>query len=257
MKISSIATAIIATTLLTIGFGVSAQSNDIIYSELKPSDKPIIIDLVSHRLPKDEGSKCPNTNLCQYVLSAWEMGLSQETEGRKYLQALENKPPHIKNQTLESDFNKRYNQLSASKNNNICIDDKDINLYNSKTGYFIGKIERFAGGLEITTNTSEPFAGAGLVLKDGQKLLQEIPNQSINEETFIKLKAVMNGGGFMRFCGKPTAKFQSSRYLKRKLQPDEIGPEPLHYEFTVERPIEFFKNGESKPTLTIPLAWYK
>ena len=114
--------------------------------------------------------------------------------------------------------------------------------------------------MEITTNTSEPFANsgvAGLVLKDGQKLLQEIPNQSINEETFTKLKAVMNGGGFMRFCGKPTAKFQSSRYIKRKLQPDEIGPEPLHYEFTVERPIEFFRNGENKPTLAIPLAWYK
>lgn len=260
MKTLSITSAIIAATFLTFGFNASAQNNDIIYSNLKPSDKPIIADLVSHRLPKEEGTKCPDTNLCQYVLSAWANGLSQEVEGRKYLQALESKPPHIKNQTLESDFNKRYNQLSASKNNNICIDDKNINLYNSKTGYFIGKIEGFAGGLEITTNTSEPFANsgvAGLVLKDGQKLLQEIPNQSINEETFTKLKSVMNGGGFMRFCGKPTAKFQSSRYIKRKLQPDEIGPEPLHYEFTVERPIEFFRNGENKPTLAIPLAWYK
>ena len=162
MKTLSVTSTIIAATFLTLGFNASAQNNDIIYSNLKPSDKPIIADLVSHRLPKEEGSKCPDTNLCQYGLSAWANGLSQEVEGRKYLQALESKPPHIKNQTLESDFNKRYNQLSASKNNNICIDDKDINLYNSKTGYFIGRIESFAGGLEITTNTSEPFANSGV-----------------------------------------------------------------------------------------------
>ena len=95
MKTLSVTSAIIAATFLTFGFNASAQNNDIIYSNLKPSDKPIIADLVSHRLPKEEGTKCPDTNFCQYVLSAWANGLSQEVEGRKYLQALESKPPHM------------------------------------------------------------------------------------------------------------------------------------------------------------------
>jgi hypothetical protein len=258
MKISSIATAIIATTLLTIGFGASAQSNDIIYSELKPSDKPIIIDLVSHRLPKDEGSKCPNTNLCQYVLSAWEMGLSQETEGRKYLQALENKPPHIKNQILAADFSKRYEQLSSQKNNNICVDDPRWELFNNKSGYFFGQEQGFVGDVNVFTNfqVDSPFYGM-LILRDNQKLLQKVPNEFITEDVFVKLKNLLNQERFMRFCGKPTAKFVSAKYAKRKIDPNEVGVEPVVYEFTVERPVEFFKKGDKKPTLTIPLSWYK
>ena len=258
MKISSIAISIIATTLLTIGFSVSAQSNDIIYSELKPSDKPIIIDLVSHRLPKDEGSKCPNTNLCQYVLSAWEMGLSQETEGRKYLQALESKPPHIKNQILAADFSKRYEQLSSQKNNNICVDDPRWELFNNKSGYFFGQEQGFAGDVNVFTNfqVDSPFYGM-LILRDNQKLLQKVPNEFITEDVFVKLKNLLNQERFMRFCGKPTAKFVSAKYAKRKIDPSEVGVEPVVYEFTVERPIEIFKKGDKKPTLTIPLARYK
>lgn len=258
MKISSIAISIIATTLLTIGFSASAQGNDIIYSELKPSDKPIIIDLVSYRLPKDEGSKCPNTNLCQYVLSAWEMGLSQEAEGRKYLQALEGKPPHIKNQILAADFSKRYEQLSSQKNNNICVDDPRWELFNNKSGYFFGQEQGFVGDVNVFTNfqVDSPFYGA-LILRDNQKLLQKVPNEFITEDVFVKLKNLLNQERFMRFCGKPTAKFVSARYAKRKIDPSEVGVEPVVYEFTVERPIEFFKKGDKKPTLTIPLAWYK
>ena len=33
---------------------INAQSNDIIFSELKPSDKPIIIDIARNRLPKGD-----------------------------------------------------------------------------------------------------------------------------------------------------------------------------------------------------------
>ena len=258
MKISSIAISFIATTLLTIGFSASAQGNDIIYSELKPSDKPIIIDLVSHRLPKDEGSKCPNTNLCQYVLSAWEMGLSQETEGRKYLQALESKPPHIKNRILAADFSKRYEQLSSQKNNNICVDDPRWELFNNKSGYFFGQEQGFVGDVNVFTNfqVDSPFYGM-LILRDNQKLLQKVPNEFITEDVFVKLKNLLNQERFMRFCGKPTAKFVSAKYAKRKIDPSEVGVEPVVYEFTVERPIEFFKKGDKKPTLTIPLSWYK
>ena len=258
MKISPIATSIIAAALLTIGCGASAQSNDIIYSELKPSDKPIIIDLVSHRLPKDEGSKCPNTNLCQYVLSAWEMGLSQETEGRKYLQTLENKPPHIKNQILAADFSKRYEQLSSQKNNNICVDDPRWELFNNKSGYFFGQEQGFVGDVNVFTNfqVDSPFYAA-LILRDNQKLLQKVPNEFITEDVFVKLKTLLNQERFMRFCGKPTANFISAKYAKRKIDPSEVGPEFKVYEFTVERPIEFFKKGDKKPTLTIPLAWFK
>ena len=258
MKISYIAISIITTTLLTVGFSANAQSNDIIYSELKPSDKPIIIDLISHRLPKDEGSKCPNTNLCQYVLSAWEMGLSQETEGRKYLQALENKPPHIKNQILAADFSKRYEQLSSQKNNNICVDDPRWELFNNKSGYFFGQEQGFVGDVNVFTNfqVDSPFYGM-LILRDNQKLLQKVPNEFITEDVFVKLKNLLNQERFMRFCGKPTAKFVSAKYAKRKIDPSEVGVEPVVYEFTVERPIEFFKKGDKKPTLTVPLSWYK
>lgn len=259
MKISSIAISFIATTLLTIGFSASAQSNDIIYSELKPSDKPIIIDLVSHRLPKDRGSKCPNTDLCQYVLSEWEMGLSQETEGRKYLQALDNKPPHIRNQILAADFSRRYEQLSSQKNNIICIDNPRWEAFNSKSGYFFGEKENFPGDFDFFIQES-PFSGR-LILRDNQKLLQKVPNEFITEDVFLKLKNLLSQERFMRFCGKATASFDYQKYVNRKVDFSEImqrgGVDIIVFEFTVERPIEFFKKGEKKPTLTIPLTWYK
>ena len=257
----SLSNSLIAIGIAIAAFGsnVNAQSNDIIYSELKPSDKPIIIDLVSHRLPKDRGSKCPNTDLCQYVLSAWVNGLNEEIDGRKYLQALDNKPPHIKNQILAADFSKRYEQLSSQKNNNICIDDPKWELFNNKSGYFFGQENGFPGDVNVFTHDS-PFSG-GLILRDNQKLLQKVPNEFITEDVFTKLKTLLGQDRFMRFCGKATASFDFQKYAKRKIDPSEImqrgGVFPYIYEFTVERPIEFFKKGDKKPTLTIPLSWYK
>ena len=257
----SLPNSLIAIGIAFAAFGsnVNAQGNDIIYSDLKPSDKPIIIDLVSHRLLEDEGSKCPNTNQCQYVLSAWEMGLSEEAEGRKYLQAHENKPPHIKNQILATDFSKRYEQLSGQKNNNICIDDPRWELFNDKTGYFFGQEQGFPGDVNVFTNDSPFFVP--LVLRDNQKLLQKVPNEFITESVFVKLKALLGQERFMRICGKATASFDYKKYAKRKIDFSEImqrgGVDIKIYEFTVERPIEFFKKGDKKPTLTIPLAWFK
>lgn len=53
----------------------------------------------------------------------------------------------------------------------------------------------------------------------------------------------------------------TSKNTQKKIDPSEImqrgGVFPYIYEFTVERPIEFAKKGDKKPTLTIPLAWYK
>nr|WP_172727509.1 hypothetical protein [uncultured Acidovorax sp.] len=257
----SLSNYLIAIGIAVAAFGsnVNAQSNDIIYSELKPSDKPIIIDLVSHRLPKDRGSKCPNTDLCQYVLSEWEMGLSQETEGRKYLQALDNKPPHIRNQILAADFSKRYEQLSSQKNNNICIDNPRWEAFNSKSGYFFGEKKNFPGDFDFFIQES-PFSGS-LILRDNQKLLQKVPNEFITEDVFLKLKNLLNQERFMRFCGKATASFDYQKYVNRKVDFSEImqrgGVGIIIFEFTVERPIEFFKKGDKKPTLTIPLAWFK
>ena len=49
MKTLSFTSALIVATFLTFGFNASAQNNDIIYDELKSSDKPIVIDLVRNR----------------------------------------------------------------------------------------------------------------------------------------------------------------------------------------------------------------
>ena len=260
MKISSIAISIIATTLLTIGFSASAQSNDIIYSELKPSDKPIVLDLVSHRLPKSYGgSSCPDTDSCKYIIAAWTDALQQETEGLKYLQALENKPPHIKNQILTSDFFKRYEQLSSIKNNNICVDDPTWKIYNDNTGYYFGDqsgdiVKNFTG--EGTANFTSPFTKS-IVLRSGSKLLQKVPNEFITESVYQTIKNLrQTDGSFMRICGKLTDNYFSKDSINRKLSRAEVDVSLL-YQFTVEKPIEFFKRGDKKPTLTIPLAWYK
>lgn len=261
MKISSTATAIIATTLLTIGFGASAQSNDIIYSELKPTDKPIIIDLVRHRLPKGfGGSSCPDTDSCKYIIAAWADSLSQEAEGLKYLQALDNKPPHIKNQILTSDFFKKYEQLSGIKNNNICVDDPTWRIYNDNTGYYFGvqygdAVQNFTGD-GTTVDFTSPFVKP-IVLRSGNKLLQKVPNEFITESVYQTIKNLRQmDGSFMRICGKLTDNYFSKDSINRKLSRAELDVSSL-YQFTVEKPIEFFKKGDKKPTLTIPLSWYK
>ena len=114
------------------------------------------------------------------------------------------------------------------------------------------------GDVNVFTNfqVDSPFYGM-LILRDNQKLLQKVPNEFITEDVFVKLKNLLNQERFMRFCGKPTAKFVSAKYAKRKIDPNEVGVEPVVYEFTVEKPIEFYKKGDKKPTLTIPLSWYK
>ena len=234
---------------------VNAQTNDIIFSELKPSDKPIVIDIARNRLPKgDGGSTCPDTQLCQYVLDGWITGLREEPQGQKYLQALESKPPHIKNQTLTADFSKRYEQISNLKNSTLCFDDDGWKMYNDRSGYYFGQEQNFAGDLTVFYNNLPSLAN--VVLRDNQKLLQKIPNEYITDDVFKKISSLGNER-FIRICGKLTSAFVSEKYRKRKLQPHEIGVEPALYEFTVEKPIEFYKKGDKKPTLTIPLSWYK
>lgn len=258
----SLSNSLIAISIAVAAFGsnVNAQSADIIYSELKLSDRPIIIDLVSHRLPKNfGGSSCPDTDSCKYIVAAWADSLQQETEGLKYLQVLENKPPHIKNQILTSDFFKRYEQLSGLKNNNICVDDPTWKIYNDNTGYYFGDqfgdvVKNFTG--EGTANFTSPFIKS-IILRSGNKLLQRVPNEYITESVYQAIKNLrQTDGSFMRICGKLTDNYFSKDSINRKLSRAELDVSLL-YQFTVEKPIEFYKKGDKKPTLTIPLAWYK
>ena len=258
----SLSNSLIAIGIAIAAFGsnVNAQSNDIIYSELKPSDKPIIIDLVRHRLPKNfGGSSCPDTESCKYIIAAWADSLQQEKDGAKYIQSLENKPPHIKNQILTSDFVKRYEQLSGVKNNNICVDDPTWKIYNDNTGYYFGDqfgdvVKNFTG--DGTDSPTSPFIKP-IILRSGNKLLQKVPNEFITENVYQTIKNLrQTDGSFMRICGKLTDNYFSKDSINKKLNPAELGVSPL-YQFSVERPIEFFKKGDKKPTLTIPLSWYK
>ena len=260
MKTLSFTSALIVATFLTFGFNASAQNNDIIYDELKSSDKPIVIDLVRNRLPKNHGgSACPETKSCKYIIATWANALQQEKDGAKYIQSLENKPPHTKNQILTSDFLKRYEQLSSIKNNNICIDDPTWKIYNDNTGYYFGDqfgdvVKNFTG--DGTDSPTSPFIKP-IILRSGNKLLQKVPNEFITENVYQTIKNLrQTDGSFMRICGKLTDNYFSKDSINKKLNPAELGVSPL-YQFSVERPIEFFKKGDKKPTLTIPLSWYK
>lgn len=245
-----------------------AQTNDIIYSNLRSSDQWLINDIFMANI----NSSCIKNaadGQCDLLLGYWSARIGDDQEGKKYLESLANKPPHIKNQIMKADFAKRYRQILELKDENICFDSLGWKLFNSDTGYFMaGDVSNVterptANKYKIIYGTTDRHNGAfpaELILLDkSNSYIQEIPNKYITEDIYVKLKALL-GSSYMRICGKVGSLYSIKQLVGRELTRDEMqnySVSNMVVNFTISKPIEFYKNDAKAPSMTIPLQWYK
>lgn len=244
-----------------------AQASDIIYSNLRTADKWIVKDIFLADMNPSCIKNAANGQ-CDVLLQYWTDSQGYDAEGKKYLESISNKPPHIKNQIMKADFGNRYKQILEQRDENICFDFDHWKFINSNTGYFMASEvttvnERpAANNYKITYGANNSIDGIGdylILMSNSDAYIQEIPNKYITEDVYVKFKSLLDNS-YMRICGKIKSQYNIAQLVGRKLTNAEMQNytvEPRVVNFIVSRPIEFYKTGTKTPSIKIPFDWYK
>ena len=193
--------AVFAITLTFTLFTGASQAQPVIFSQYKPSDQILLSDIARRSMSKipNEAPKCPD-NGCIMVSNNWAGSLNQNEVDKRFLASLDSRPPHIKSQLLQAEFNARYQQLSNVYRDDICFDSSRWGLSNSQEAYFVGIRERNLFYVE----TKNLVGTEHIVPERGGMILQGIQHQFITEPVYARLQSLLGSGktpSFIRACG--------------------------------------------------------
>lgn len=243
--------AAFATTLTFIFFTSASQAQPVIFSQYKLSDQILLSDIAKRSMSKiaNEAPKCPG-NRCNEIIDSWLDSLNQNEVDKRFLANLASKPPHIKSQLLQAEFNGRYQQLSNGYRDDICFDSSKWGLSNNNEAYFVGSRERNLFYVE-----TKNFVGTEHMVPESKGLiLQGIQNQFITEPVYARLQSLLGAGkspSFIRACGRLTNNFL--------FRPDPNQPfalQPPMFVLSLSRPMEIMRSGEGAG-LVLPFEWFQ
>ena len=230
--------------------GVSI-AQPLIFSQYKPSDQILISDIARRSMSKipNEASKCPGDR-CSWVSNSWAESLNENEVDKRFIASLASKPPHIKTQLLQAEFNARYQQLSNAYRDDICFDSSSWGLSNSNEAYYVGDRER-----NLFYVATKNFVGTEhIVPESGGVILQGIQNRFITEPVYARLQSLLGAGkspSFIRACGRLTNNFL---FPSDPNQPFALQP-PM-FILTLSRPMEIMRTSEG-PGLRLPFEWFQ
>lgn len=235
--------------IFTVATSYAQTSQPLILSQYKPSDQKILSEIAFRSIGKRPS--CPGQS-CTDFIDGWVRELNKNVEDKQFLDGLGSKPPHIRSQTLITEFNERYQRLVTVFKDDICLDASNWSLNTDQSAYYVGTPGRGVVYLETNLDSITRL----IVPEAGGKVLRGIQNQFVTEAVYSRLQALLkypteDKKSFVRACGRIGAEF---------IPPPQPGaipdPETLKYRFALSRPMEIIRPGESS-RLTLPIEWFR